>query len=156
MDTTLEDSSSSTVRLCKLSSCQKELVKREKEPSTIFVARVFCNRKCAMAQRSVEFREDILRNPKVCANPDCLKTFYRRLKSETKIKFAARQTCSVKCNSARRKQSNEGKKPRTRSEISTLPAYKPLAREIPDAPQPDTIEVWRPESWGGPIIRKVS
>lgn len=220
MDTTLEDTSSPTGRLCKHPNCQKPLIKNEGESQSRYEVRKYCNaacfktdpdlrkaqrdtftairesecknceickksfhrnknearaifndrptcsRPCAAKKRSLEFEAEILNHPKTCTNTDCGKTFYRRLKTETKEKFNQRETCSISCNNAKRRQNSKHdweKKTRrssfsTKKEetISTLPPSEPLAREIPDAPTVDTVVVWRPESWGGSYMRRVS
>lgn len=225
MDTTTEDTSSPTVRLCKHPQCQKPLFRRKGEAAssfkkrshcnstcfktnpnlrkaqsdafaaireahrkdcvicektfhrnknesiTVFDERPTCSRQCAAEKRSREFKEEVLKHPKTCANEECGKLFYRRLRSETKEKFAIRETCSIQCNNAKRKQKNAHKwqnKPRRPSSssssrkkaatVSTLPPTSDCPVDIPDAPKvkSDTVVVWRPESWGGPIVRKVS
>lgn len=151
--------------------CEKNFHRNKNESLPVFDERPTCSRQCAAEKRSREFKTEVLKHPKICANKECGKTFYRRLKSETLAKFALRETCSIQCNNAKRKQKNEHKwqnKPRRSVSsssprkkavvISTLPPTNDCPVDIPDAPrvERDSVVVWRPESWGGPIVRKVS
>jgi hypothetical protein len=126
--------------------------------------RATCSRLCANKKLSKNFEEEVLKYPKICANPECGKTFYRRLRGETRVRFERRRACCVQCEAKYRQVNSKHpwqKKTRKTTENSLvedhkLPDVSPTPTPIPDPPKPTVVKVWRPESWGGEFYREVS
>lgn len=144
------------------------------ESASRFLERDTCSRECAAKKRSMDREEEALKNGKVCANPKCGKTFYRRVKGESLPRFEKRKTCSTDCGHISRRidpdslakapKPKQKKEPQTKKERedekyaveSTLPPVEPTKIVIPDPPKPKYERVWRPQSWGGEFLRRIS
>lgn len=140
------------------SICSGRFTRHKHESRPAFEKRPTCSRTCAGKKRSQDNLEENLKHPRVCENKECGKTFYRHGGVESWEKFKARKTCSEDCGHANRRKDGwkEKKTVTLRDGVGKLPPITPLARHIPEAPQLTEVEVWRPESWGGPYKRKVS
>ena len=146
--------------------CNENFDRRPTEHTKRYQNRDTCSRLCAQRKSTLDKEQAIQKNPKICVNPLCGKTFYRRLKGESKERFKNRETCSVNCGHInRRKDPNKLQKDiravpkskvRKTQEKVRLPQVQPLKIKIPDPPQPREVTVWRPESWGGSYTRKIS
>jgi len=141
--------------------CGKEFCRGKNESRSVFVNRVTCSHLCSGAKRSRDFQMEIDKYPKICANVECKKTFYRRIRGESKVRFAKREACCQKCEAARRQANSKHpwkKKPRRppAAPAPTLPPVGACPTDIPEAPKPTVVKVWRPESWGGSYLREVS
>jgi hypothetical protein len=135
--------------------CLEDFYRRDSESKELFNRRETCGKECAAINRSKD-KDALIKNAgKVCENPECGKTFYRRKGTETNCKFKARKACSPECGHAVRIKRMgwtprvDGKRmPSKKPKLDNpLPEIPPLAREIPDAPPPPPREVWIPESW---------
>jgi hypothetical protein len=141
--------------------CHGEMIRGRTETTTTFAERFTCSNKCAGIRRHSKSEEENKKAGKQCKNPKCGRTFYRRSTGESWTRFNARETCSVSCAHVHRtgKSPNPNKKPKTsnkRKVVSTLPPVSPPPTYIPPAPQPQFERVWRPGSWGGEFVRRVS
>jgi hypothetical protein len=141
--------------------CGKVYSRKKNESRSLFTGKQTCGHKCDAAKRKREYREEIKKQTKPCANPNCKKEFHRRMtgkQMETEEKFKVRKTCSPQCGRAVRTLNNshtwekkvrKPPKPKKKDPPPFLPPVSPLQRDIPDKPQETEREVWRPDSWGG-------
>lgn len=132
-----------TVRkTCLYSECGKEFYRKMGESKTIFERRETCGTVCARARRRQRASLQRESEKRICG---CCGEKYIRKQGETVGRFRVRKNCSEYCGnqnkSAPQKGSKKGGKP-------MLPPVTPLSRTIPEAPNPSTVTVWRPESWG--------
>lgn len=152
-------------KVCEI--CGRHYSRGKEESNSVFRTRHTCSRKCCDIKRVRDAEEERKKEPgKVCENPDCGKTFYRQRYSngllESKKRFGARRACNTKCGAVVRLKNNQwtkkgsggGKKPRTVTK-KFLPPSNPPKIDIPMAPQPTEVTVWRPAVWGGSYTRKI-
>ena len=144
--------------------CAKKFSRGKNESRANFNNRKTCSRPCSHKKLTKNFEEEVLKYPKTCDNVECRKTFYRRLRGETKVRFEKRraccQKCEAKCRQANSKHPWQKKERRPKEtnlvEEHKLPEVSPPPTHIPEAPKPTIVKVWRPQSWGGEFYREVS
>jgi hypothetical protein len=139
--------------------CHGEMIRGKTETTTTFAERHTCSNKCAGLRRKRLSDEKNEAAGKQCKNSKCGKTFYRRTNGESWTRFNARDTCSLSCSHTHRKSPTPNKKPKTSNKhkvVSNLPPVSPPPTYIPPAPKAQFEKVWRPGSWGGEFVRRVS
>jgi len=144
--------------------CTKDFCRGPNEARSSFEKRTTCSHDCAGKKASKRFQEEVLKYPKICANVECKKTFYRRIRGETKKRFEKRRSCCIQCEAkCRQANSKHPWQKKTRKttkpdlvEEHKLPDVSPPPTPIPEPPKPTVVKVWRPESWGGEFYREVS
>lgn len=136
--------------------CPNSFSRGRTESRKVFAKRETCSRKCCDANRVAKRRAEMAKIKKICENPDCGRKFSRRITGkhiETEKKFNARKTCSTDCGHVIRKttSSHIGYK-KTRKPVKKKETPPPLQPSSTTPSEPQLVEVWRPESWGGPKL----
>lgn len=126
---------------CQRDGCDVIFYKKPRNSKTGWRDRKYCSRECvAIVATGVQMKPT---ETKICEAPECGIEFGRKKNQSTAV-FASRKYCSRPCS-----RKSIGKKP------SVTSSKRPASARVDSAPTFATsarTHIWRPDSWGGPIL----
>lgn len=151
---------------CTRNGCSKTFTRNRYQNSKSFERQRFCSPECFKADQHDKSLEQIRKDVKICKNPECKRTFHRRISPnsiESKERWRKRETCSVPCGAAVRWKPHQlqrwrsgGGRPSSSMAKHKLPEVSPVPITIPPAPERPPTPIWRPAAIGRDVRPKVS